>query len=219
MLTDKRACNRLLSIVTMRKLLLSRRHLSLIVLVLLTWRDDSSKGVDALSPNLPWIVHDFHHLIQNAASTISHHPLHISTTTTNLASAAKSSSPLDKNHLQEFVGSIYTKYKHMLDAKPLQTKIITGCTVAFVGDAIAQSREPSDYNLKRAASFVAFDGCWRAVQVITYKPLIETCTGQFSKSLLNQLPLETLSQQAESSHLLGAMEQTLVSQLVLIPRA
>ncbi|KAL3925714.1 MAG: hypothetical protein SGILL_000221 [Bacillariaceae sp.] len=95
---------------------------------------------------------------------------------------------------------------------------MTGCTLAVVADAIAQLREP-EYNFKRAASFVAFDACWRAVQVLTYKPLIETCTGQFSWKALQLLPF--FSQQGASpqvdTFLLGAMEQTLVSQLVLIP--
>jgi hypothetical protein len=203
--------------------------LSFLVSTLLTCRHESSTGALAWSPHLPWIIHDFHHhiepFIQNAASTLSHHPRHFSattpTTTTNLASAGVSSSPLNTFHPQEFVSSLYAKYRQALDAKPLQTKIMTGCTVAIVGDAIAQSREPSQYNLKRAASFVAFDGCWRAVQVITYKPLIETCTGQFSLNILMNLPSVASKQDAIqiSPHLLGAMEQTLVSQLVLIPCA
>ncbi|KAL3906447.1 MAG: hypothetical protein SGILL_009268 [Bacillariaceae sp.] len=92
---------------------------------------------------------------------------------------------------------------------------MTGCILAVAGDAIAQQRTEPEYNFKRAASFVAFDMCWRAVQVLTYKPLVETCTGQFS---LNLLPFLAQQNNAQANlHLLGAMEQTLASQLVMIP--
>ncbi|KAG7353107.1 Mpv17 / PMP22 family protein [Nitzschia inconspicua] len=179
--------------------------------------------VEAFSPELHVTsLRDLHNhlpIIQNAAtSTFFHHPLHdniVSTSFTHLSSAASK----NNFHPQEILASLYSKYRQELDAKPLQTKIMTGCTLAVVGDAIAQSRGQSEYNLKRAASFVAFDGCWRAVQVGTYKPLVATCTGQFSLNLLKQLPLFSNQDNVQNldPFLLGAMEQTLVSQLILIP--
>merc|ERR1719343_1492754 len=120
----------------------------------------------------------------------------------------------------DIASSLLKDYKNALDANPLRVKIITGCLLAIVGDAIAQSGQPEDYNKKRAAAFVAFDGAWRTVQQVTYGPIIETCNGKFSSSLLFSLPFANFQEsllQEENRIVLGAIEQTLVSQLVLIP--
>ena len=208
----------------------SLSSLATTLLMLMSCRHETSMKAWAFSPDLPGILQDLHNqnapLIHNVASTLSHyssneHFQHIlpyaSSSTTHLASAVDVSS-MDNvfHHTQDFLSSLYSKYRQALDAKPLQTKIMTGCTLAIVGDAIAQKRDPTaEYDLKRAASFVAFDGCWRAVQVGTYKPLIETCTGQFSLNLLKHVLPNTFDEM--NPYLFGAMEQTLVSQLVLIP--
>lgn len=120
----------------------------------------------------------------------------------------------------DIASSLLKDYKTALDADPLKVKIITGCLLAIVGDAIAQSGQPEDYNKKRAAAFVTFDAVWRTVQQVTYGPIIETCNGKFSISLLGFLPLANIQQliiQEENRIILGAIEQTLVSQLILIP--
>lgn len=111
-------------------------------------------------------------------------------------------------------------YRKALDADPLRTKIITGCLLAIVGDAIAQLTKPEEYDPKRAVAFVMFDGVWRTVQQVTYGPIIQTCNGKFTMGLLGSLPFvnNIMQDQLQDSILvLGAIEQTLVSQLILIP--
>ncbi len=115
--------------------------------------------------------------------------------------------------------SLFQAYRKALDANPLRVKIVTGCLLAIVGDAIAQSVQPDDYNKKRAAAFVAFDGVWRTVQQVTYGPIIMHCNGKFSSSVLGSLPMvQDQLIKEENVVVLGAIEQTLVSQLLLIPR-
>lgn len=126
----------------------------------------------------------------------------------------------DVTTTSDIASSILKDYKNALDADPLKVKIITGCLLAIVGDAIAQLGQPEEYNKKRAAAFVAFDGVWRTVQQVTYGPIIETCNGKFSIILLGSLPFADIQQaliREENRVILGAIEQTLVSQLVLIP--
>ena len=122
--------------------------------------------------------------------------------------------------MTDMASSLFQDYKNALDANPLRVKIITGCLLAIVGDAIAQSVQPEDYNTKRAAAFVAFDGVWRTVQQVTYGPIILYCNGKFSSNFLGSLPIASVQEQLlkeENVVVLGAIEQTLVSQLLLIP--
>lgn len=120
----------------------------------------------------------------------------------------------------DFASSLLKEYKDALERDPLRVKIITGCLLAIVGDALAQLGQPEDYNKKRAAAFVMFDAVWRTVQQVTYGPIIQTCNGKFSIYLLGSLPFTNIQDQIlqeENKIILGAIEQTLVSQLVLIP--
>lgn len=122
--------------------------------------------------------------------------------------------------IADIASSLFQDYRNALDANPLRVKIITGCLLAIVGDAIAQSIQPEVYNTKRAAAFVAFDGVWRTVQQVTYGPIILYCNGKFSTDLLGSLPIASVQDQllkGENTIVLGAIEQTLVSQLLLIP--
>lgn len=75
------------------------------------------------------------------------------------------------------------------------------------------------YNMKRAVAFAVFDACWRAVQQLSYPPLYKICDGHFTIDLLSSVSTSTstASLGAIDQHLLAAWEQTLVSQLVLIP--
>jgi protein Mpv17 len=108
-----------------------------------------------------------------------------------------------------------TVYRQQLLADPLKTKVLTGISLAVLGDALAQSRQPEPYNVNRAASFAAFDGSYRAVQQVTYPPMMKLCSGKFSTTLL--AAMGTASVSPDHIHTLASVEQTLVSQLVIIP--
>ena len=137
-------------------------------------------------------------------------------------------------------------YKQHLLTEPLKTKVLTGIVLAIVGDALAQyssSRtttttiteedggpQPFEYNVKRAISFATFDGCYRAVQQVTYPPMMKICNGKFSLALLSSTVLALPSFPPSTSsidsstqatsyllHILASFEQTLFSQLLIIP--
>ncbi len=108
-----------------------------------------------------------------------------------------------------------TVYRQSLRNDPLKTKVLTGIFLAVVGDALAQSRGPAKYDVNRAASFAVFDGCYRAVQQFTYPPMMQLCSGKFFATVLASLGAASVS--AEQVHFLASVEQTLVSQLVIIP--
>eukprot|EP00557_Chaetoceros_sp_GSL56_P005784 CAMPEP_0176502642 /NCGR_PEP_ID=MMETSP0200_2-20121128/14867_1 /TAXON_ID=947934 /ORGANISM="Chaetoceros sp., Strain GSL56" /LENGTH=197 /DNA_ID=CAMNT_0017901737 /DNA_START=520 /DNA_END=1110 /DNA_ORIENTATION=- len=100
-------------------------------------------------------------------------------------------------------------YKDSLMEHPLQTKMLTGGVLAFLGDAIAQSREPR-YDEKRAAAFVSFDVVYRAVQCSLFPMIVETCDGNFLSSFL---PEST----SVDIRTLATMEQTFANQFLVIP--
>lgn len=108
-----------------------------------------------------------------------------------------------------------TVYRQQLRNDPLKTKVLTGIFLAVIGDALAQSREPAKYNVKRALSFATFDGCYRAVQQFTYPPMMQLCSGKFLTSVLSSLGVASVT--VDQLHLAASVEQTLVSQLVIIP--
>jgi hypothetical protein len=103
---------------------------------------------------------------------------------------------------------LYSLYKDELISNPVQTKIVTGGVLAFLGDAIAQTREP-EYNQKRAAAFVSFDGIYRAVQCTLFPQIIQSCDGHYLAALLPNLDLDV--------HVLATMEQTLTNQFLVVP--
>ena len=111
------------------------------------------------------------------------------------------------------------QYQHALETDALKTQIVTGITLAIVGDAIGQraasASDDSDefvYDTKRAASFATFDGCYRMVQHYLYPPLIALCHGDILGPALAEV-----SHTANAQHLAAAMEQSLISQLLVIP--
>ena len=118
-------------------------------------------------------------------------------------------------------------YRQQLLVEPLKTKVLTGIALAILGDALAQSQQSKKnhepYNIKRAMSFAAFDGCYRAVQQLTYPPMMKLCCGKFTIALLVAVMGTTTTSSSISSnqeqliHILASIEQTLVSQLVIIP--
>lgn len=108
---------------------------------------------------------------------------------------------------QNLLDSAVQGYQHALQADPLATQVETGVFLAVVGDAIGQKTQSSEpYNVNRAASFAAFDACYRAAQHYLYPPMIALCNGAVLGTLLpNNLQLA------------AAVEQALVSQVVIIP--
>lgn len=99
-----------------------------------------------------------------------------------------------------------TMYKESLNTHPLETKVITGGVLAFLGDAIAQSKEPK-YDEKRALSFVSFDAMYRAVQCYLFPEITRVFDGHYLATLIHNVDLKTLA----------TMEQTIVNQFIVVP--
>jgi len=176
-----------------------------------------SLAVSAASAFGPALQADFHHSLQILSSASQFVP-----TLFSGSDAASSQNFLDSSVLEagidtspnvlEIASSIY---RQQLFTDPLKTKVLTGVFLAVVGDALAQSRQSDPYNVNRAASFAVFDGCYRAVQQVTYPPMMALCSGKFSTSILMALGALTISK--DQLHILASVEQTIVSQLVIIP--
>jgi hypothetical protein len=102
-------------------------------------------------------------------------------------------------------------YRHSLLEHPLGTKMATGATMAVAGDAIAQSRDvDAPYDKRRATSFAFFDMAYRALQHAAFPVIVQYCHGQFLQSALSHVTLV-------DQHAAAAMEQTLASQLGIVP--
>lgn len=93
-----------------------------------------------------------------------------------------------------------------LAAHPLVTKMMTGGALATAGDAIAQTKTDDEYDKLRALSFMAFDMCYRALQHFSFPIIVHECHGQFLGQLIQLNP-----------EYAAATEQTLASQLVIVP--
>jgi protein Mpv17 len=118
--------------------------------------------------------------------------------------------PHDLAHiLRQAPQELLHKYTTALAEHALPTKMATGATLAVAGDAIAQqaSSDSDEYDTKRAASFALFDSAYRALQHVAFPIIVATCHGQFLSGLLPDA----------SSNLAAAMEQTLASQLGIVP--
>lgn len=120
-------------------------------------------------------------------------------------------------------------YTQSLKTHPLITKMLTGGTLATCGDAIAQKSASSNndndaivgdfvYDSRRAGSFAAFDMAYRALQHVSFPLIVQQCQGQFATAFLHGLPfVASAAQVTENVHFLAAMEQTLASQLGIVP--
>jgi len=116
------------------------------------------------------------------------------------------SSSVVVSSLTEVSDGIVARYQDALQTDALRTQVATGVILAVTGDAIAQKANGADsYDTKRAGSFVAFDACYRTVQHYLYPPMIALCQGSLLGALI---PSQTLA---------AALEQALVSQLLIIP--
>jgi Mpv17 / PMP22 family len=119
---------------------------------------------------------------------------------------------------------LFGLYQNALHTLPLQTQMMTGAVLAVAGDVSAQAFDESgQIEPKRTLSFAAFDACYRAVQHIIYPPMKDFFHGQFllhgiSKILPSQTIIEqNLDQIHHHQVFAAAAEQSLVSQLVVIP--
>lgn len=117
---------------------------------------------------------------------------------------------------------LLASYKSELVMHPLTMKMLTGSTLAVCGDAIAQSRGDDEvrYDTKRATSFAAFDAVYRAVQHVSFPVIVQELHGQYIGLFVASLPLFQSGLHAlawDNQSFYGAMEQTLASQLGIVP--
>eukprot|EP00978_Attheya_sp_CCMP212_P004882 scaffold10708_cov50-Attheya_sp.AAC.1 len=165
----------------------------------------------------------FHHVVSPTSfSPVLHH------IDANVASSSTLVSTV--NTIGQASSDLLSQYKHSLASYPLQTKMITGGTLAVVGDAIAQSsannsNEDEDaYDKLRALSFMVFDMSYRSVQHIAFPIIVQQCRGQYLGAIASAFPpllAHSMTVSAGAVHdvtyYLAAMEQTLASQLGIVP--
>jgi hypothetical protein len=92
----------------------------------------------------------------------------------------------------------------------------TGAVLATLGDAIAQSQTGEPYDTRRATSFATFDVAYRAAQHMLFPLIVTHCQGHLLTSLLGAIAPQLLSH-TDSTMYAAAMEQTLASQLGIVP--
>jgi Mpv17 / PMP22 family len=116
-----------------------------------------------------------------------------------------------------YSASLLENYKVSMVRFPLHTKVGTGATLAVLGDALAQMRDPQlkSYNSRRAASFAAFDSCYRCFQHNAFPYIISICQGHLIGNILSALPGVSVGSNLRLG--LAALERTLVYQLLVIP--
>ncbi|KAL9184972.1 hypothetical protein ACHAXT_002749 [Thalassiosira profunda] len=107
-------------------------------------------------------------------------------------------------------------YKSSLVTYPLRTKVLTGASLAVIGDYLAQMKDADkSYDVPRAASFAAFDSCYRLFQHHAIPFIVSLGQGNVFRSLFSVLPFLTLG--PESLAFFSAMERTFLYQFGLIP--
>eukprot|EP00531_Pseudo-nitzschia_arenysensis_P002646 CAMPEP_0116128684 /NCGR_PEP_ID=MMETSP0329-20121206/7490_1 /TAXON_ID=697910 /ORGANISM="Pseudo-nitzschia arenysensis, Strain B593" /LENGTH=293 /DNA_ID=CAMNT_0003622837 /DNA_START=168 /DNA_END=1049 /DNA_ORIENTATION=- len=158
-----------------------------------------------VSSVLCFSIPDVHHLHSAVMDSMNHVVLPHSSSSINIASAFPGNNP----DTAAFFDPL-SEYKQLLKTHPLPTKMITGATLAVCGDAIAQSKDADvAYDKRRASSFAVFDMAYRALQHFSFPIIVAYCHGQ----ILGSLPVVD----ALDSSQLAAMEQTLASQLGIVP--
>ena len=144
-------------------------------------------------------IPDFHHLHSTVMDSMNH------ASSINIATTLPKSSSAAAAFFDPLSG-----YKELLKTHPLPTKMMTGATLAVCGDAIAQSKDKdADYDQKRAVSFAVFDMAYRSLQHFSFPIIVAYCHGQ----ILGSIPIVD----SLDSSQLAAMEQTLASQLGIVP--
>jgi Mpv17 / PMP22 family len=118
------------------------------------------------------------------------------------------------------VSDLFAAYQNALHTLPLQTQMVTGGVLAVAGDLSAQTLDKSrEFDPKRTVSFAAFDACYRAVQHVLYPPMKEFFHGQFLLHAISAISHTSIEQSIDqhTQVFAAAAEQSLVSQLVVIP--
>ena len=166
-------------------------------------------------------------LIHDAVTSISPF-LHQSS---NVISISSSTTQV-ANTLGNDAANLLSLYKQSLTSNPLQTKMLTGGTIAVIGDSIAQKKTAQDgekYDKQRAFSFMLFDMSYRAVQHASFPVIVQECRGQFLGAIASSIPSLTAAMTSTAdintaavsvhdiTYYLGAVEQTLASQLIIVP--
>lgn len=155
----------------------------------------------ALSFSIPDALH-----LHAVADSLNHAIPHLKTTANTIPHAKAAAASLQHGGFDP-----RSAYKQLLMAHPLPTKMMTGATLAVCGDAIAQAKDKdTDYDTRRASSFAVFDMAYRALQHFSFPIIVAHCHGQFLGSL-------SLVGDTFDASQLAAMEQTLASQLGIVP--
>mmetsp|Transcript_25119 Transcript_25119/g.45390 ORF Transcript_25119/g.45390 Transcript_25119/m.45390 type:complete len:307 (-) Transcript_25119:2156-3076(-) len=156
--------------------------------------------------------HETVNLLQQAATHFTHqashhaHHEHFPTLLKFLHHSAPTPVHHDLTHvLRQAPHELLEKYTQTLAQYPLPTKMATGATLAVAGDAIAQAKNDEEYDVRRASSFGVFDMAYRALQHASFPLIVASFHGQFLSSLFS------------NPDLAAAMEQTLASQLGIVP--
>lgn len=139
--------------------------------------------------------------------------------TTLAGTAAVTGLFLNHQLISQAVLAALRAYEGSLVKNPLQTKVMTGATLATVGDYLAQMKEMretnKEYNVPRALSFAAFDSCYRLFQHRAIPFIVMLGQGQVIHKLLSSIPLVTMKE--SSLAFTAAMERTFLYQFILIP--
>ena len=129
-----------------------------------------------------------------------------------------------QNFVVSGITSLFASYRNALIDHPLTSKVLTGATLAIIGDFVAQyttwssssasassaavgGTEDFSYDKRRAVSFAVFDACYRVFQNAMFPAVIGLCKGNILKHLL---PVAT-------TRVAAAIERTLLYQLVIVP--
>lgn len=112
---------------------------------------------------------------------------------------------------------LFQSYNHCLTTNPLRTKVLTGAVLATLGDALAQSGDKSKpYDSRRAASFAAFDSCYRVFQHIAFPLIIGKCQGRVLSSILSNVP-GVKQHVAGMTQALAVSERVFTYQMMVVP--
>jgi hypothetical protein len=112
------------------------------------------------------------------------------------------------------IQSLFEVYSQCLVTNPLITKVLTGGVLATLGDALAQAGDSNKpYDSARAASFAAFDSCYRVFQHMAFPFIIAKCQGHVLSSLVSALPGLTVG----ATPMLAVCERVIAYQMCVVP--